>query len=154
MALFQADELSDEPRRLLARRLVVQSLRVVTGDYARIRAGEKREYRTYKLRIHQLREGECAIVYASAGPRKPLRTSLVVVEASYVEPLGAISPESVSLEGFTTFREFRTYFRERERVKGFRQLDRVQVVRFRPFHEHEKSALSEALFDDLYGRWA
>lgn len=150
-------EQASKPSELLATRFKPATIRVHVDDFGAIRQGVKRECRTYRLRAHQLKDGDIAIVYASPGWRKTVKTCLVVVDDCWIEPLGAASQESWRLEGYDSYEAFREGFISRQsagRRGGFRPLDDVQVIRLRPFTPEDHREAADALFERLFGRWA
>lgn len=77
---------------------------------------------------------------------------LLVLEDSWTEPLGAISPDSLEREGFADFAHFRRYWTGRTKTR-FRPLGRVQVFRVRPFTPDDIAVVGAVLFNRLYGEF-
>lgn len=76
---------------------------------------------------------------------------LMVLEAAWREPVGAISAESLEREGYDSYEEFRRYYMHRER-RHFTPTREVQVFRLRQWeHSTDFSAFGEAILLKLYG---
>lgn len=76
---------------------------------------------------------------------------LFVVEALRVEPLGSISAESLRAEGFADISAFKSYWRRRYQTRGWRPLDRVNVLTVRPWREPDVDIMGTTLIRRLYG---
>jgi hypothetical protein len=74
----------------------------------------------------------------------------MVLEDIWIEPLGAITPESLEAEGFETFAEFRRYFCLREKTR-FRPTRKITVYKVRPWVEGDEQNFAKRLFERLYG---
>ena len=74
-----------------------------------------------------------------------------MLEECWSEPLGAISGESLTREGFDSMADFRAYWRRRYR--DFKPLTTVQVFRLRPWREDDVDELARKLLGELYGTW-
>ena len=134
-------------------------LRVPRGDWAAICAGSKTEFRASGKGA---RHGEHAnlpkpvVAYSYLQYREEPQTALLVLEDSWVEPLGAISAESIAREGFASMSEFRTYWITRHTSHGggtFKPLSRVQAYRVRPWTPEDRPAMADKLLVDLYGEF-
>jgi len=77
---------------------------------------------------------------------------LMVLEKTYREKLGEISPDSLSREGFPTMAHFRRYWMERTKQR-FKPLSEVQVHRVRPWRPPDREIMANALLERLYGEW-
>lgn len=112
-------------------------------DWSAAIVGTKREIRSYgpRNRDEQVEQEGPLVLWQPEPYDKPqLRFTAAIRERVYCEPLGAISAESLELEGFDSFNEFRDYFQIRYPKRGFRPLDIVRVVRFRPWEDDEDLA--------------
>jgi hypothetical protein len=84
----------------------------------------------------------------------------MVLEKTWREPLGSLSEESLTREGFNVeelgreraYQEFRRYMRNRER-RPFRPLQEVQVYRVRPWTPDDAEPMAQALLERLYGEF-
>lgn len=77
-------------------------------------------------------------------------SDLMILEATWREPLGAISEESLQREGFPSVAHFRRYWMDRQKQR-FKPLLEVQVYRVRPFTTADRESMGLALLDKLYG---
>lgn len=133
-------------------------LRVPEGDWAAIVNGHKREFRSSGRVVTQVWRLQCptpVAAYTVAGPpshRQHRGPRVLVLEKTWREPVGAISPESLELEGYSDIRFFRRYYMERT-GRPFRPLAEVQVYRVRPWEPEDREALGVALLERLYGRY-
>lgn len=135
-----------------------QSLRIPRLDWARVVVGEKTEIR---------HAGRGATLAATLKERVPLpiigwsvakfggnaQHELLVAEAAWVEPLGAITAESIANEGFASFQEFQAYWKERHISVGFRPLHKVQVVKVRPWRDGDRDFFAAKIIEHIYGQW-
>lgn len=78
--------------------------------------------------------------------------ALMVLEAVWQEPLGAISPESLAREGFSSMADFRRYYVERTR-RLFQPTRQVFVYRVRPWEYDDRIEMGMHLLDRLYGEF-
>jgi hypothetical protein len=74
---------------------------------------------------------------------------LLVLEATWREMLGAISPESLAAEGHTSMASFRDYWTRRTK-RRFAPLEQIQVYRVRPFTEEDTTTLGVGIIRRLY----
>jgi hypothetical protein len=79
-------------------------------------------------------------------------SALMVLEAVWREPRGAISPESLEAEGFESFPHFRRYWCIREK-RLFRPLHMATVFRVRPWNSDDDRAMADVLLARLYGQF-
>lgn len=150
-----------EPRDLLRRDARNTRIHVPRVDFNDIRVGAKTEFRNYGNRIFDGFEWPApAIGYCRRDWWTPahgldgIDSFLMTLEESWVEPLGAISPESLAHEGFTDIGEFRRYFTERYPNGGFRALANVIVYRVRPMAPADVAEFAAAQWATMYGQFA
>lgn len=75
----------------------------------------------------------------------------MVMEDKWLEPLGAISPDSLAAEGFSTIGEFRRYWMQREK-RRFMPTRMVTVYRVRPWVPGEDdNNMAALILQRLYG---
>lgn len=128
-------------------------LYVARVDFAAIRAGEKRMWRSY--RRGTVRDLPRPVIVCSHHPATGrIDTALSCLIETWTEPLGAISEEHVREEGFETRSAFKSYFAERYPNYGFRPLDTVQVFRVRPLTDDDRDEWFEQTWQRLYGSFA
>jgi hypothetical protein len=131
-------------------------LRVPAYDWPAVKRGLKTEFRSGwgKNKTPKLFQVEPPTpVVAYTVQRGEYEARLMVLEAIWLEPLGAISPESLEREGFASLAEFRTYWLERER-RRFTPTRQVFVYRVRPWVAGQDEApMGEALLQRLYGEF-
>lgn len=75
----------------------------------------------------------------------------MVMEDKWLEPLGAISPESLEAEGFSSLAEFRRYWMQREQ-RRFMPTRMVTVYRVRPWQPSDEADFGRMLLRRLYGK--
>lgn len=127
---------------------------VVPGrDYAAVAAGTKREFRQPWVAIttHKaLAELPIPIVGYTRGTNfgGARRSTILVCEAFWQEPLGAISQASIEAEGFQTVKEFRAYWRRRFRHGRFDRYQKVCCFRVRPYRRDvDEQHFKDVLYD-------
>jgi hypothetical protein len=145
---------SHGPRPWKQRQAHTIFLRVPTADWVEVSRGMKREFTAA--------DGACSALWNLQPPtpvvayryHKALgyESELMVLEAKWQEPLGAISPESLENEGFTTLAEFRKYWCGRER-RRFAPMKMVTRYRVRPWGYSDTEEMAKVLLDRLYGQW-
>lgn len=143
------------PRPYVKRTVSTVFLRVPSRDWPAVKRGYKTEFRagTGKNAVPQLwhLQPPCAaIAYSVRNGRHD--AVMMMLEALWQEPLGAISPESLEREGFRSLADFRTYWMEREHQR-FRPTRNVFAYRVRPWREEDGPSAAAALFDHLYGEF-
>ena len=129
-------------------------VRVPSEDWHAVRGGYKREIRT--------RQSSLAAVQGLSLPlpcvayRRHAQYGydavLMVLEAVWQEPLGAISEESIANEGYATMAEFRRAWTIREK-RRFPLLAPVTVHRVRPWMPEDGATMGRALLRQLYGEF-
>lgn len=149
-----------KPREILRRDERNIRLHLPRVDYNDIAVGAKREFRNYGTRYFDgLIFPTPAVGYCQRDWWTPehgldgIDTCLLTLEDSWVEPLGAIAPESIANEGFADLGEFRRYFAERYPRGGFRPLASVIVYRVHPITPEDVAAFSEARWQKFYGQY-
>lgn len=148
--------LAEREQTHLRRSVVNQRLYVARVDFARVRAGEKRVWRSYRLHGKWL-EGwvPVPVVIGSHHPTAGrIDTCLAVLTETWIEPLGAITEEGVEEEGFASRAEFKRYFAERYPKVGYRPLQNVRVFRVRPLTDDDREEWIEAAWNRCYGSFA
>lgn len=144
-------------QRVDAHTLIVRVPRV---DWQAIKSGRKTEFRTvgrYSPRgWANLATPVPLLAYSMQRFRDEAETTLLVLEESWVEPLGSISTESLAREGFHGERaealfEFRRYWRNRHQRVGFRPLTNVLCLRVRPLRPVDYPEAGLMLLRRLYG---
>lgn len=126
-------------------------LRVPPVDWAGVKVGSKTEFRATGKHVTQLWNVQCPtpVVAWTLKPGDQYDKKLMVLEATWTEPLGAISPESIAREGFPDLAHFRRYWMARHHER-FRPLTSVQVYRVRRWESFDLTAMGEALLKRLY----
>lgn len=127
-------------------------LRVPTVDWAAVKVGSKTEFRAAGgkeiTQLWNIKVPTPVVAYTvrSGGVYDK---ALMVLEATWREPLGAISPESIQREGYPDMAHFRRYWMSRTH-RRFTPLTSVQVYRVRAWQNGDLTALGEALLQRLY----
>jgi hypothetical protein len=128
-------------------------LRVPADDWPSVRQGRKTEFRATGARhMTQMWNVTCpmpVVGYAFRRAAEP-DSALLVLEATWREPIGAISPESLEREGFPDIAHFRRYWMERYK-RRFAPMQTVQVYRVRPAARDDLAILGLKLIEKLYG---
>lgn len=75
---------------------------------------------------------------------------LMVIEAAWREPLGAISPESLRAEGHDSLRDFRLAWKRRAPTGRWNPLEEIIVYRVRPWQPGDEAWVGEKLLRELY----
>jgi hypothetical protein len=148
-----ADDGSRGPRPFQQHHVSTTFLRVPVNDWPAVKRGYKSEFRagTGKNAVPQLwhLEPPCPVVaYCVRNGRHD--HELMVLEELWREPLGAISPESLQREGFSSLAEFRTYWIAREHQR-FRPTRMVFCYRVREWRSDDERMLADRLLSHLYG---
>ena len=149
-----------KPREFILRTGKTRRLHLPRVDFNDIRVGAKTEYRNYGTRLFDELAFPCPAVGYCQRPwwtvehgLDGIDTVLLTLEDSWVEPLGAISEESLEREGFDGITDFRRYFAERYPKGGFRALANVIVYRVRPMTEADEEQFRADLWNRIYGQW-
>lgn len=139
---------SPEPWRQFEARTTF--LRVPLGDWPAVRIGAKTEFRASGRAVTQLWNVTCPMLVVGYVVRRARYDSrLFVLEETHTEPLGAISPESLTREGFASMAEFRRYWIGRTKQR-FKPLTSAQVYRLRPASREDVVTLGLKLIERLY----
>lgn len=77
---------------------------------------------------------------------------LMVLTKTWREPLGAISPDSLSREGYPSIAHFRRYWMERTQQR-FKPLSEVQCHQIRLWRPGDEETFGQMLLQRLYGEW-
>jgi hypothetical protein len=146
---------SKGPRPFAQRRVSTTFLRVPVQDWPAVKRGYKTEFRAGTGRnavpqLWHLRPPCPAVAYCIRNGRHD--AELMVLEALWQEPLGAISPESLEREGFKSLAEFRTYWIAREH-KRFTPTRLVFAYRVRAWQPDDERMLADRVFEHLYGEF-
>lgn len=135
-------------------------LRLPRQDWAEITRGVKTELRSPGgpgiPPLSLLQPPSPIIVYSPPsgfGGRDFLRT-LMVLEACWKEPLGAISRESLASEGFASLAEFRRYWKrrfDRTRRRPWDPTRPISVFKLRPWlGKDDEEFFAQLLLERLY----
>lgn len=145
---------SHGPKPWTQRRASTIFLRVPTAEWINVRDGRKREFRASPRAVSKLWNVQppCAVVAYRHHSAYGYQSKLMVLERTWEEPLGSISPESLEAEGFRTFADFRGYWVSREKTR-FRPTRMIQVYVVRPFEQADVTDLGRSLFHRLYGEF-
>jgi hypothetical protein len=133
-------------------------LRVPVEDWSAVKRGTKTEFRlsgkggSYPKLLDPAVHPTPVVGYKSRRMNPEHERCLLVLEASWMEPLAAISEESLQREGFEDMAHFRRYWITRTKTR-FRALQNVQVFRVHPFTEDDLEVQSVAIFRRLYGEF-
>lgn len=142
------------PKPWRQRTLSTTFLRVPRVDWPAVSRGYKTEFRAggeVRARAWTLRTPTPVVAYSVGRDGKHAGPVLMVLEASWVEPVGAISEESLAREGFRSLGEFRRYWMERER-KRFEPTRYTVVYRVRPWDDSTDARhFADLILGRLYG---
>lgn len=128
-------------------------LRVPAEDWALVKQGRKTEFRAAGGAVTQLWNVKCPTPVVGYMVRRTVQTyesGMFVLEATWQEPVGAISPESLAREGFPDMAHFRRYWMQRTK-RRFRPLQHVQVYQLHPMMPDEQTTMGLQLLRKLYG---
>jgi hypothetical protein len=129
-------------------------VRVPSDDWHAVKGGYKREIRSRQsslTAVHGLLLPTPGVAYR-LHPQYGYDAALMVLEAVWREPLGAISEESLANEGHATMAEFRRAWVMREK-RRFPLLAPVTVHRVRPWTPEDGDVMGAALLRRLYGEF-
>jgi hypothetical protein len=130
-------------------------LRVPVGEWPSVKRGMKPEFRAPSGPQSQLNlvTPPLPVIAYSVNRRGQHDAALMVLEAMWCEPLGAISEESLREEGCATLAEFRRKWMLRER-KRFTPTRIITVYRVRPWRFGlDEREMAQRLLVRLYGDW-
>lgn len=132
-------------------------LRVPRDDWPAVKRGFKREFRAgvgpTKTQPSLVKMPTPVVAYSVSKAGDDHDGQLMVLEAAWTEPLGAISPESLAAEGFKSLAEFRAYWIARER-KRFQPMRPVHAYRVRPWaNGADARYFGDLLLGRLYGEF-
>lgn len=128
-------------------------LRVPHTEWRSVTSGRKTEFRASPGKASQLDRAETPtpVVAYKSHPRRGHEASLMVLEETWQEPLGAIQPESLEREGQPDLAHFRRYWMNRTR-RAFTPTRMVIVYRVRPWGGPEDQyKFAMTIFGRLYG---
>lgn len=135
------------------KRVETTYLRVPFLDWPAVKHGYKTEFRMLNsnrfVRFRKLILPTPVVGYKS---ETVYEETMLVLHESWIEPLGAISEESLEHEGFESMAHFRRYWTDRTKTR-FRPLDRVQVFRVALYTPDQREMLGGLIFDRLYGEF-
>ena len=129
-------------------------VRVHSDDWHALKCGAKCEIRSRQsslIALNVLSLPTPCVVWR-LHPYHGYEAVLMVLEAVWREPLGAISEESIGNEGYDSMAEFRRAWIIREK-RRFPLLDTVTVHRVRPWTPDDAAAMGSALLHQLYGEF-
>lgn len=145
---------SQGPQPYQQRRVSTAFLRVPAVDWIAVTRGAKREFRASPKAVSNLWSVDPptpVVAYrVRGGPAGGHDAKLMVLEDKWLEPLGAISPESLKAEGFESVAEFRRYWMAREK-RRFMPTRMVTAYRVRPWTDGDRERFADMLLDRLYG---
>lgn len=130
-------------------------LRVPNSEWTRVKRGVKREFRSAPGAQSQLLavRPPMPVVAYSVDRQGRHDARLMVLEKMWREPLGAISPESLAAEGFSSLAEFRRHWILTNR-KRFTPTRVYAVYVVRPWCQGvDERLMADRLLDLLYGDW-
>lgn len=143
------------PRPYTARHARTLFVRVSPDDWPLVKRGLKRQFRGMPGKQSALWKAEPpvpAVFYCLK--RGEYDARLMVLEEMWQEELGAMSDESLRLEGYESFEHFRRdWMRRRRDGKKFRPTQKVFVYRMRPWEPEDEAELGTAMLRRLYGDW-
>lgn len=141
--------MSNKPYRQAEAKTVF--LRVPVHEWPAVKMAVKSEFRAsggHTTQVWNLTPPVAVVAYAvrAAGTHD---AKLMVLEDTWRERLGAISPESLVAEGCKTLAEFKRQW-ARANKRRFPAMKEVQVYRVRPIAPDDIPTLGELLFRRLY----
>lgn len=147
---------SEGPKPYTQHRASTIFLRIPAVDWVSVIHGNKTEFRAAPNAVTgvDFLELPTPVVAYRANPKStnPWDAKLMVLEESWVEPLGAISEASLEREGFPDLAHFRRYWMGRTR-RRFRPLQKVRAYIVRPWHAADWEMFAEVFMDRLYGEF-
>lgn len=149
-----ADSSARGPKPYRKRQLSTLFLRVPAIDWPMVKRGYKTEFRASsgpdKSQFWNVGLPAPVVAY-TLDSRGEYDCQLMVLERCWLEPLGAISAESLTREGFTSLAEYRRYWMRREH-KRFQPTRQTLVYRVRPWGgTDDEESFAALLLGRLYG---
>jgi hypothetical protein len=138
------------PKPFRSHRASTVFLRAPGGDWSKIKLGVKREFRLTGSALLGLQCPTPVVVYTNRNGQ--YEQVVMVLEATWRETLGAISPASLEAEGFPSVAHFRRYWMGRTK-RRFRPLDTCSVYRVRPWRDSDEQVMGMTLLNRLYGEF-
>lgn len=128
-------------------------LRAPTCDWKQIKYGMKREFRmaethTFAFEKYPMELPIPVVVFKTGWHDHDGK--LMVLEETWLEVLGAISPESLAEEGCETLAEFKQRWRTLRDKRGFDPLKQVRVFRVRLWEDGDDRLMADQIFEHLY----
>ena len=142
------------PKPYVQRRVSTVFVRVPRAEWPAIVCGSKWEFRAAcgnHSALWTVQTPTPAVAY-SVSSLGVYDSALMVLEAVWREPLGAISDESLAAEGFKSFAEFRSAWMRREK-RRFPLMRMTTVYRVRPWTLEDDAEMAEVLLRRLYGQF-
>lgn len=131
-------------------------LPVPSMDWAVVKQGHKREFRVPEgASGSQKWNMVCPVpivLYKKVANGATPDDCMAVLDATWREPLGAISAESIANEGFESMGHFRRYWMDRTK-RRFEPLATVVVFQVRPFTSDDIMPSALGLLHRLYGEF-
>lgn len=127
-------------------------LRVPRQDWTALKVGAKTEIRQLEPDAPDWADslsGSTPLVIYSKDSLDRNESQLMLLERAWVEPVGAIDPESIQREAFPDLAHFRRYWMGRTGER-FRPLDNVWVFRMRPWREEDQTEQAVVMLQRLY----
>lgn len=142
------------PKPYAQHRLSTVFLRVPLLDWPAVKRGRKTEFRASsgptKTQPWAVKTPSPVVAYA-VGRRGEHDCKLMVLERAWLEPLGAITPESLAAEGFASLAEYRRYWVQREH-KRFQPTRQTIAYRIRDWRgAADEELFARLLLGRLYG---
>jgi len=146
---------SHGPRPFQQRRASTTFLRVPADEWVTVTRGFKTEFRATPSAVSKLWSVKVptpVVAYRHRTSSDKYDSCLMVLTAKWLEPLGAISAESLCNEGFDTMAEFRRYWMQRTK-RRFTPTRMVTVYRVRPWEQEDAEVFSRRILGLLYGEF-
>jgi len=144
---------SESPRPYKQRLASTLFLRVPHQEFRAVSSGRKSEFRASPGKASQLDRAETPtpVVAYRYHPRRGYDSSLMVLEETWQEPLGAIKPDSLRREGQPDLAHFRRYWMGRTK-QAFKPTRMVIVYRVRQWEgAQDEYRFAMSIFRRLYG---
>lgn len=130
-------------------------LRVPVSEWGLVKRGAKREFRAAPGIQSQLQHVELPMPVVGYAVDRHGRHDgrLMILESMWIEPLGAITPDSLAAEGCKSLAEFRRRWILTHR-KRFTPTRRIAVFVVRPWRKGvDERVMADRLLEHLYGEW-